>query len=582
MTKVELEETPRFAQVKLAQIEIRGFRGLSDAKLIFDDDSTYLLGENNCGKTSFIFAVAAAIGNYRPTVDDLMKFPDGSSVEKIEIDIELRPLTGDDFDSFESGLLGGNVYRHPELPTQSCWVRTQYQLSREGSSLFGQRMYLQPGREGLEISRASFNARALELIDCEILDASRDLVQELGTRNSRWGRILFDLQIENLPDEGGIENPLSREVLERNLQLLADQMRAASPVLTQLETELDHLARVQSTIGKVAIQPFPPKIEEIMRSVDIILAGLDGNNLPLRYQGMGSRSLASLFVFSALCSMRVGADREVRPHFITLLEEPEAHLHPHAITALLNEIEGLPGQRVITTHSSHLVAEVKPSSLRILRWHGKELSVNMLGIDSLKDTQHFRRFIERPFGEVLFARCLVFGDGASERAGLPILLESALKVSSSSMGVSIIDAESLNNDLIPKLINAARELGIPWIIFCDNDSDGKAALLKIVDPDTNAPMEMSSQHVVVAGSKAIEQMFIDAGYQAEIDAVAQELGETLTDDTQRLGFMRSRKGYIARTIAQLAMANGKPVPPSVILLADKIVSTLAYSKPDGS
>jgi putative ATP-dependent endonuclease of OLD family len=54
---------------------------------------------------------------------------------------------------------------------------------------------------------------------------------------------------------------------------------------------------------------------------------------------MGTRSLASLFVFRAFVSWkRSKADQESeRLHPFLALEEPEAHLHPHAQRAVFSQ-----------------------------------------------------------------------------------------------------------------------------------------------------------------------------------------------------------------------------------------------------
>ena len=172
-------------------------------------------------------------------------------------------------------------------------IRSSFSKSREGGQLLVQRSYLQPGRQGLVVSPAEFHGSALILFECDLLDASRDLVADLGSKSSRWGRVLFDLQIPELPDENGAPHPLSRSTLEATLRSLAGDMRDASPVLTQLEADLSRVSKDHNTVGDVSLLPFPPQIEEVMRSVEILLSHGGAPALPLRFHGMGSRSLAA-------------------------------------------------------------------------------------------------------------------------------------------------------------------------------------------------------------------------------------------------------------------------------------------------
>jgi len=567
------------AQVRIGRVAVRGFRCLGDMTIELEPTTTYLVGENNMGKTSLLLAISAALGRSRPTTDDLTRGADGVQASQAEVDLFVFPAHGEAFGAHERGAFGGNVHRTLGEATEFVGIRSRFLPSLEGGQLLVDRSYLQPGRDGLVESATEFHASALKVFECEMLDASRDLVADLGSGSSRWGRVLFDLQIPELPPTGGAPNPLSRSTLEGTLRQLAEDTRQASPVLSQLEADLGRISQVQSTIGDVSLLPFPAEIDEVMRSVEIHISHDGAPGLPLRFHGMGSRSLAALFVFATLCSLRGGADRGMRPHFLTLIEEPESHLHPQAITALRSQLDGLPGQRIISTHSAHLVSEAPPRSIRTLRRREGGMEVHQLSARTLEDTARFRRFVERPFGEFFFSRLVVFGDGAAERDALPVMLAKALGVSPAALGVTIVDCESMGHPQIPKLVAAADELGLPWIVFVDNDESGQNAMRKINDPETGAPLEISSQRVVLAGSKAMEKMLLDAGYGDEVTVVAADQGDSATTDGDRLKYLVKHKGWVGEAVATLALANGKPVPAPVLELSRRIKAVLGIDPP---
>lgn len=563
------------ANVWIDHVTTRGFRSIENLAIDLEPTTTYLVGENNTGKTSLLLAISAVLGAYRPGVDDLTRRNDGTTAEHAEVEVRIRPSQGSTFGDHERGALGGNVHTIADDPHEVAWIKAVFSASREGGQLLVQRSFLQPGRRELVKSPAPFLASALDLFQCELLDASRDLVADLGNKSSRWGRLLFDLQIPELPEEDGKPHRLSRSTMEAALKTLASDMREASPVLSELELELSRLAQVQNTVGNVTLLPFPPQIEEIMRSVDILLSHGNGPGLPLRFHGLGSRSLASIFVFSTLCSLRLGADQGLRPHFLTLVEEPESHLHPQAITALRSQLDQLPGQRIVSTHSTTLVSEASPGSLRVLRRHGQVFTVHRLSKKSIADTARFRRFVERPFGEFFFSRLVIFGDGAAERDALPILLTRALGASPAALGVTIVDCESMNHPQIPKLIAAADELGLPWIVFTDNDPAGLSSLTKIVDPDTGVGLETDSLHVVMAGAKAMEQLLLDAGYGDEVAEVARREGENAVLGADQLKYLKKHKGWVGEAVASLALENNKQIPAPIVDLAQRVRRFLA-------
>jgi putative ATP-dependent endonuclease of the OLD family len=573
--RISMSETPS-AKVWVSRIIVRGFRCLEEVEVDLEPNTTFLVGENNTGKSSLLLAISSALGKTRPTVDDLARSQDGTLSEKAEVDLFVRSSEGDTFGEYERGAFAGNVRRLGADSFESAAIRTTFTPSREGGQLLVNRCYLQPGRHELEPSPTELHSRALATFECEMLDASRDLVADLGNRSSRWGRVLFDLQIPEEIGEDGLPSLRSRSALESALAELSLTIRDASPVLKQLQEDLSRLGAVQNTVGTVSLMPFPPNIAEVMRSVEILLSNGSLPGLPLRFHGMGSRSLASLFVFSTLCSLRVGADSGLRPHFLTLIEEPEAHLHPQAITALHEQLKSMPGQRVVSTHSSHLISEAHPKSIRVLRRGPVGQQVLKLSVESLADTAKFRRFVSRPFGELFFSQLVVFGDGASERDALPLLLAAAMGAHPASFGITIVDCESMNHPQVPKLVAAVSELGIPWVVFGDNDDAGNKALSKLLDPDTNSPLTEDSPRFVSAGAKAIERLLLDSGYQDEIKQVAKdESQENLATEKEMLNYLKSNKGWVGAIIVEKALGNAKPLPPSINLLATRIQSMLS-------
>ena len=52
---------------------------------------------------------------------------------------------------------------------------------------------------------------------------------------------------------------------------------------------------------------------------------------------------------------------------ILALEEPEVHLHPQAVRALWSQIEAIPGQKIIESHSPYFIQFVPIKNIRLLR-----------------------------------------------------------------------------------------------------------------------------------------------------------------------------------------------------------------------
>ena len=558
------------AGLTVARVVISDFCGIDHADLALERGSTFLVGENNAGKTSVLRALAVAFGRRRGDRDDLRRGPDGSAVGPATIVVYLSPSDGKEFDEPTRQRLQ-RVQRHPDGErAEVVAFRTVLTPSEEGAQLAAERRFLQPGRTGAWVeSPTGFRSAVLDLVDVHLLDASRDLMDELGSRGSAWGRIVADLDVSDLPVRAdGSEDPLGRVGLEQDLQEIARRVREASPVLSRLEQDLGGLADSQTTVGSVELVALPPRLEELARTIEVFIRQRDATALPLRFHGLGSRSLASLLVFQTLCSLRIGADEGLRPQLLTLMEEPESHLHPQAIVALRATIEKLPGQQLITTHSPQLVAEVAPRSVRLVRRSATGTSILSLPEQTAKQLEQFRRFVERPLGEIFFARLVIFGDGATERNALPVLLTPLLGCDPGGMGITFVNTEGMGQPKVSKVIEALEKLQIPWLAYADNDDNGAQALASITV--AGSPLSFTHPNVVVGGDKQMEHLLIDAGYDVEIEAVAAEINNPIGGALTPLKFLCGNKGWAAEAVARKAVAAGRDMPAPVQALAKAI------------
>ena len=134
----------------------------------------------------------------------------------------------------------------------------------------------------------------------------------------------------------------------------------------------------------------------------------------------------------------------------------------------------------------------------------------------MEEMEKLRRQVERPFGELLFANAIVIGDGATERAFLPVMLRHAL--GPKAEGVTVVDPGSMGHPLAAAVVKFAYLVEIPWFLFADSDDDGRAAATDLVGRYANGKLD----HIVWIGgaptgqngqkgrgAKAIEEMVED-------------------------------------------------------------------------
>ena len=518
----EATASTQFAALYVESCHIRNFRGITDCSLELEPNLTLFVGRNNAGKSRVLRALGVALG-LSADIDDLTI----GSAEEATIDVIIAPpppassAKDEKFSESIRGRLGLQILLIQESPARERFAwRTTIRQSGEGLGARSEAHFLQFDNEGQQwvlpntTSIVTHDQRSMVAV--ELVETRRDIVEEFSKRGSAIRRVLNNLEIN---DDIRIE-------LQDELAILSGKILEESTALAAVKESLSDLETHVGSIGKPAINPLPLRLEELARSINIDFDTGSGA-LPMRLHGAGVRNLASLQIQGVNYDRRLGRDGpSTRPHPVTLVEEPEAHLHPQAVLELCDLLMKLPGQVIASTHSSHLVTSIEPRCIRLLRQGVENVTVIDLGpAPSDNESRHralrpsthvaemekLKRLVERPFGELLFASAVVIGDGATERAFLPPVIRHAL--GHQAHGVCVIDPGSLGNDLAHAAVKFAMLIQIPWLLFSDSDTQGREDAERLVNNYTDG----SQSHIVwIEGdnsdnkrsSGAIEHMMI--------------------------------------------------------------------------
>jgi len=479
-----------FANVRIESVEIRHFRGIEHCKLQLDPKLTLIVGPNNSGKSRILRALAIGLGAAPVEADDLTAGT-GDSIQAATIDIVLAPPSDEDAatdETFATPIVQRmqvpQLISEEPLQQRFAW-QTMIETSAEGLGVRSDAhvMTFDDNTEQWTPSPTRMTRQLRALVAAAFVGESRNIDRELSTRGSPIQRILSDLDLDEA----------QRVAIETKLDELGHEVIAGSATLIQVKQALENAEQAVGSFGTPDISALPTAPEELARTIDITIDTGSGQ-LSSRFHGSGSKSLISLQVQSLLHRLRTGRDgTALLPHPVTLIEEPEAHLHPQAQYELPALLTSFDGQVIASTHSAHVVTSSPHSGLRILRQQGRQISVKALsplGDDStapriLRDQTHreavekLKRQVERPFGELVFATGLVIGDGATERSFLPPLLRHTL--GSLAHGICVIDPASMNKELARAAADFANLIDIPWFVFADDDQAGRDALYALED-----------------------------------------------------------------------------------------------------
>lgn len=462
------------ALIRIEVVHVRSFRGIDDVVLPLHRDLTVLVGRNNSGKSRLLRAIALACGDVRADRDDFTLGPSRAGIMDPSIDLVLAPATGDSFDGRVLEIFGSPQLA--PLGERVAW-RTTVRPSAEGWGARAERRFLTydvaanhwvAASGSAELSRTHIRAVAADLTP-----TGRNLSDEATRPGSSLRRVLEDLEVDEA----------QRSTLESELADLGGRIVAGSSSLAAIRKRLDDLTATVLGIGTPDVSALPGRLEELVRLIEIALDTGNGP-LPMRLHGSGAQSLASLQVQSVLYDRRLGRDGSDFPVLpVTLVEEPESHLHPQASLDVGDLLQSIPGQVVVSTHSSHLVTTVGPSSIRLVRDQaGTCVLRDLTPTDDAFTTpralrlslaasewEKIRRLVERPFGEVLFASAVVIGDGSTERGFLPHVLRAA--VGPRAGGICVVDPGSMA--MAAPIVKYAEAADIPCILFVDCDAKGR-------------------------------------------------------------------------------------------------------------
>ncbi len=582
-----------WASLHVEQVIVRNFRGIAECQLELEPDLTLLVGRNNAGKSRILRALAIALGAVPADSDDWTS--GGSAEPTIDVVIAPRPARGEEeiFEKRVGRRLGGAVQAISDSPQRERFAwRTLIRRSAEGMGVQTEQYVLvfdvSVGGWRLPSQPISVTRDQRTLVAADLVDSRRDLADDLSRRGSPIRRILDDLEVA----------PEQRDVLEAALSELGLRVIGESASLSAVQDVLDELSRHVDSVGVARISPLPARLEELSRTV---VVGFDTGtgDLPIRFHGAGARSLAALQTQGVLYARRLGKDGPaLRPHPVSLIEEPEAHLHPQAQFDLAALLTAMRSQVIVSTHSSHLVTAVEPRSIRLLQSDGLDIRVvdlRPVAEDDaathrarrpslhLAEMDKLRRLVERPFGELLFASCVVIGDGPTERGLLPEVMRHRLGARAS--GVVCVDPDSMGSPHAIAVAKFCNLVGMPWFLFADSDDAGKRAAEGLVADHGGDDMERVIWVAPEPGA-ATECMFLDFDEELVRDACAR-LG--VDTDGDLLAVMTGSKGVLGPVLAESLVKRrpwpegtcGPPLwPAPLVELVFKVQRALARDAPN--
>lgn len=446
--------------LRIVSARYQNFRALRDVTIPLQRQ-TVLVGPNNAGKSSVLEGLEHALGlGRRAYAFDERDVTEGvDPLDGFEIRIEFGPADGVLFDEDEVALFGNHV-DVVDGAHRIYVVAAGRRDDVEGVFRTRLRFAKSDGDDDGSVSAAEREALGVLL-----LPAVREARHEFSERGGLWSRLggYPDLTAEAKEELERYGLEVGDEIVEAILGAdLADDVRRSvvslvSSVLYGDEAE-----------GSIAFSSVPTDLSQALRGLEVRLAAPhQASGKRVSDQSVGLQSVAMFGLFAAYARATGGRLVAVG------VEEPEAHLHPHATRSIVRHLDQLSMQVIVTTHSTSVTDAADPRAIVRLRRRGMETTAHTVAPGTITDAE--ARTIGKLMSDVgsdfVFARAVLLAEGASERLALPAFA-----------GQLGHDFDILGVTVVPVLGNAfgsfARLLGdnglaIPFSAVTDLDSAAK-------------------------------------------------------------------------------------------------------------
>lgn len=512
--------------MRIESATIKGFRRFEDVSLHFDESTTIIVGRNNSGKTSFIelfYKFLKSPKASRFTIDDLsckqrnslkeaaalwvatQDSHDDSTIKAErqkkkaidllpEITLELE-LSYDKDNDLLTPLRDLILDLDPGRTDAKLICRYYIENGKRFLQEYGESKYediLEFTRHRMRYFTNEYKAidrengdnyskletsSVINALCCDFIYAQTifdDTALDTGHGLSKG----FESYYHAIANTDGTVDELEDAIKNVSKKIDREYAKLFEPVFNDLRSfNSDRMPGLQEV--KVVSQFNSSAL--IKGSTRITYTGEDSYDLPEAHNGLGFTKLIYIVLQLVAFFEQYRLKTPVPGIHLVFIEEPEAHLHPQMQSVFIKNVndylsskKGWNVQLIITTHSSHIIADSGFNGIRYFDTHSGTLQVkdltefkNNSNYKGNADDVHFlQQYMELRRCDMFFADSIILVEGTTERLLLPKMIENTAP----ELVHQYISVIEVGGAYALKFRSLLEFLEVPTLIITDIDS----------------------------------------------------------------------------------------------------------------